>query len=72
MGLIQSEVKIAQEQSADLKPRTRERVAHIGQSLKELHRLAEDRELMMLRFLLSMAMDEAGAVGATLKERGRK
>jgi hypothetical protein len=72
MGLIQSEVKIAQAQSADLNPRAKERVAHISQSLKELHKLAEDRELMMLRFLLSMAMDEAGAVSATLKERGRK
>jgi hypothetical protein len=72
MGLIQSGVKIAQAQSADLKPRKRERIAHITQSLRELHRLAEDRELIMLRFLLSMALEEAGAVSATLKERGRK
>jgi acyl carrier protein phosphodiesterase len=72
MGLIQSAVKIAQEQSADLKPRKRERVARINQSLQELHRLADDRELVMLRFLLSMAVEEVGAVSATLKERGRK
>lgn len=72
MGLIQSEAKIAKEQSADVKPRKRERVARINQSLQELHRLADDRELVMLRFLLSMALEEVGVVSATLKERGRK
>lgn len=72
MGLIQSEAKIAKEQSADVKPRKRERVARINQSLQELHRIADDRELVMLRFLLSMALEEVGVVSATLKERGRK
>ena len=72
MGLIQSEAKKAQEQSADLSPRKRERVARINQSLQELHRLADDRELVMLQFLLSMALEETGAVSAALKERGRK
>lgn len=72
MGLTQSGVKIAQEQAVDARPRRRERVARINQSLQELHRLADDRELMMLRFLLSMALEEASAVGAALKERGRK
>jgi len=71
MRLIQSEVKIAEEQSADVNPRKRERVARINQSLQELHRLADDRELTMLRFLLSMALEEAGTVSATLRERGR-
>lgn len=71
MRLIQSEVIIAEEQSPDVSPRKRERVARINQSLQELHRLADDRELTMLRFLLSMALEEAGTVSATLKERGR-
>ena len=72
MGLIQSEVKIAGEQSGDINPRKRERVARINQSLQELHRLADDRELTMLRFLLSMALEETGSVSAALKARGRK
>lgn len=72
MGLMQSEVKIAGERSAEISPHKRERVARINQSLQELHRLADDRELTMLRFLLSMALEEAGTVSATLKERGRK
>jgi hypothetical protein len=48
-----------------------DRLAHISQSLQELHRLSDDRELKMLRFLLSMALEETGAVSATLKEQGR-
>jgi len=72
MGLIQSEVKIAGEQSGDINPHKRERVARINQSLQELHRLADDRELTMLRFLLSMALEETGSVSAALKARGRK
>jgi hypothetical protein len=71
MGLIQSKVKVGPDQPANLTPRQRERVARINQSLQELHRLADDRELTMLRFLLSMALEEAGAASATLKERGR-
>ena len=59
MGLIQSEVKIALEHAVEGKPRKQDRVARINQSLQELHRLADDRELMMLRFLLSMALEEA-------------
>lgn len=72
MGLIQSEVKIPQGQPSDLNLPRSERIAHISQSLQELHRLAEDRELAMLRFLLSMALEEAGEVRATLKARGRR
>ena len=71
MGFIQSEAKISRERPANLTHRQRERIARINQSLQELHRLAEDRELMMLRFLLSMALEEAAAVSATLKERDR-
>lgn len=71
MGVIRSEVKNSQVQSRDVKSAKGDRLAHISQSLQELHRLSDDRELKMLRFLLSMALEETGAVSATLKEQGR-
>lgn len=71
MHIAQSDVNADQEQSVDVKSRKSERVAHVNQSLKELHRLADDRELTMLRFLLSMALEEADTVSADLKVQDR-
>ena len=42
-----------------LKPSAKEQAGFISDNLRELKKLADDQELSLLRYLLSMALEEA-------------
>ena len=42
-----------------LKPSAKDQAGFISENLKELRKLADDQELSLLRYLLSMALEEA-------------
>lgn len=42
-----------------LRPSAKEQAGFISENLRELRKLADDQELSLLRYLLSMALEEA-------------
>jgi hypothetical protein len=42
-----------------LRPSAKEQAGFISENLKELRKLADDQDLSLLRYLLSMALEEA-------------